>query len=54
MVEVVAEEIRKSYERHAQKRYGPDAYLQSWETLPDSRKEKWRDMAQTAIEVIRS
>lgn len=51
--EVVAEQIRNALERHMIVT-GQTRGLQPWSELPDSRKTKYREMAQAAIEVMRS
>lgn len=53
-VEVVAEVIRDAYEHHAKAKYGEQAHLTPWTEMPDHRRDKWRDMARAAIEVMRS
>ena len=50
-VEIVAREIRLAYSRHAAERF---VDLLPWDEMPDERKDKWREMAQAAIEVMRS
>lgn len=53
-IEVVAETIRDALIEHRNERYGDGHLMEKWDTLPDSRKVKYRLMAQRAIEVIRS
>jgi hypothetical protein len=53
-VEIVAREIRTAFLAHREEKYGDGHLHETWEEMPDDRKDKWRRMAKAAIEVIRS
>lgn len=46
-IEKIAEAIRTAYLKNV-----GEEYRQTWEEMPDHRKEKWREMAMAAVDAM--